>query len=259
MSKILVVIPMYGKHEYTKKCVEMTLENAGVSCEILVVDDGSPEPFTYEHNRVFVVRREVNGGFTAAQNTGTLWAQDRGYEYVHCLNNDTEPEKDFIRLLLDIMEKDPSVGIACSVRQYPNGKIELCGADLIRGHQYLAGDDLPDNPIEINWAPICSGLLRMSMIREIGLLDKRFRNHCSDSWYCLHAKMHGWKVILHPKSKVIHHLSVTTTAEKVNPEIDQRLLVEKLACLDIAKILSEIPLDLENKTYGKLEFSVYTK
>lgn len=153
--------------------------------------------------------------------------------------------------------KDSEVGIACSIRQYPNnGKIELCGADIIRGHQYFADENMPDAPFEINWAPICSGLLRMSMLREIGMLDKRFRNHCSDAWLCLQSKFRGWKVMLVPKSKVIHHLSVTTSSMNINADNDQRLFVELLACLDMAKLLNSIPLDIENKTYGKIQFSV---
>lgn len=258
--KVLVGIPMYGKAEYTRKCIEMVLENAGINCQILVVDDGSPEPFTYEHNRVFIHRLEKNSGYTAAQNASILWAQERNYDYVHCLNNDTEPCPNFLKELMDVMEKDSTVGIACSIRQYPsNGKIELCGADLIRGHQYFADDKMPMEPIEINWAPICSGLLRMSMVREIGMLDKRFRNHCSDSWYCLQAKLRHWKVILVPKSKVMHHLSVTTTSLNINADHDQKLFIELLACLDMATLLKEMPLDLESKTYGKLDFTTYKK
>ena len=254
-----MVIPMYGKEEYTKKCIDLCLENSGVPCDILVVDDASPQPFTYEHNRVFITRREVNGGFTAATNTGLLWCSDK-YDYILTLNNDTEPCPNFLKELLDVMEADPTVGIACSIRQYPsNGKIELCGADLIRGHQYFAEGTLPDNPIEINWAPICSGLLRHQMIREIGILDKRFKNHCSDSWYCLQAKMHKWKVILVPKSKVMHYLSVTTSSLNINADQDQRLFLELLACLDMATLLKEMPLDMESKTYGQLSFTTYQK
>ena len=260
MPRILVAIPMYGKAEYTRRCIELVLENAGFPCDILVVDDGSPEPFTHDHNRVFIHRLEVNSGYTAAQNASLLWAQTRNYDYVHCLNNDAEGCPNFLKELVDIMEAEPTIGIACSIRQYPNnGQIELCGADLVRGHQYLVDKVVHEDPMDINWAPICSGLLRMSMVREIGLLDKRFRNHCSDSWYCLYAKFRGWKVVLVPKSKVIHHLSVTTKSLNINAHDDQQLFVQLLAGWDMANLLKEMPLDAETKTYGKIEFSTYQK
>jgi len=259
---VAVIIPMYGKEEYTNKCVELVTQNYGTGepIEILVVDDGSEKP--YVNPLVNVLRLEENSGFTNAVNQGILWCGDR-FDYILLLNNDTEPQPGFLQELVLAMNADPEVGIAASVRIHPNKEgqnAELCGSDLIRGYQYFVEEEkLPEKPIECNWIPLASGLLRCSMIREIGLLDKRFRNHCSDSSYCLWAKINKWKVILVPTSKVVHHLSVTTTSNKVKVEDDQKLFLEKLAGLDYAKIMAHMPLDGESKTWGKLEFFVYQK
>ena len=61
---IVVVIPMFGKEEYTNKCVEAVTANYGTGdpIEILVVDDGSPTPYVNE--KVNVIRLEENSGFT---------------------------------------------------------------------------------------------------------------------------------------------------------------------------------------------------
>ncbi len=259
---VTVIIPMYGKEEYTNKCIEFVEKNAGCDCDILVVDDGSIKPFTHFGN-IDIIRIEKNSGFTNASNQGILWAQRRSYDYVLLLNNDTEPEPNFLKELVDVMESDSTIGIACSIRRHTNRPIEcmeLCGSDIIRGFQYFADEDkLPLGPIECNWIPLCSGLLRMSMVREIGLLDKRMRNHCSDTDYCFRAKFAHWKVMLVVKSIVLHHLSVTTTANGVLVDDDQKLMLEKIAGLDYAKLMVSMPLDGEKKTWGKLEFSVYTK
>jgi GT2 family glycosyltransferase len=257
MKRVCIVIPMYGKSEYTRKCVDMTIANAGIdSYDILVVDDGSPDQYT--DDRVIHLRLKENTGYTNATNQGILWAGER-YEYILCLNNDTEPEAGFLSELVSIMDADPTVGIAGSIRTYLDGRIELCGADLIRGHQYFADANLPETPMEVNWFPICSGLLRVQMIREIGVLDKRFRNHCSDSDYCLRAKINGWKVVLAPKSRVLHYLSVTTKENKVDPDLDQRKFIEKLAGMDYAQIMKVIPLDASINAWGKIEFNFYQK
>ena len=259
----LIIIPMYGKEEYTNKCVELAINNSGIynePFEVLVVDDGSEKP--YVNPRVNVLRLDKNSGFTNACNQGILWAKDR-FKYILLLNNDTEPEMNYLKNLVDTLEADQKIGIAASVRRHINREpqcMELCGADLIRGFQYFTdAKSLPDIPIPCNWVPLCSGLLRMSMIREIGLLDKRFRNHCSDSSYCLWAKINHWDVVLVPTSIVVHHLSITTTANNVTVDDDQRLFLEKLAGLDYAKMMLAMPLDGEAKTWGKLEFSIYTK
>lgn len=263
MSRVAVVIPMFGKEEYTRKCLSLVKDNYGTGepIEIVVVDDGSPIPFV--DPTVNVVRLDENTGFTNAANEGILWAQYRNCDYVLLLNNDTEPMPGFLKELLDVMEADHSIGIAASVRIHlgrGEQNSELMGSDLIRGFQYFTDEkSLPDLPIPANWIPLCSALLRMDMVRDIGLLDKKYRNHCSDSSYCLKSKIRGWGVLLVPKSKVIHHLSVSTTAAKINPELDQKKFLEELAGLDYAKIMANMPIDSEAKTWGRLEFSVYKK
>jgi GT2 family glycosyltransferase len=259
MSKIAVVIPMFNKAELTRKCVELVKKNYGTGepIEIVVVDDGSVEPFVDQ--TINVVRLDVNSGFTAAANEGILWAQYRNCDYVLLLNNDTEPYLGFLQELKLVLENNPDVGIAASVRIHPDKEldVELCGVDLIRGYQYFTKSaELPNDPMEANWIPLASGLLRMDMVREIGILNKVYRNHCSDSEYCLRAKLNHWKVMLVPTSKIIHHLSLTTTENKINPERDQALFLEQLACLNYAKLMQQIPLDNDRKSYGKLSFEV---
>lgn len=262
--KILVIVPMFGKSEYTDKCVEVTTHNYGTGypIEILVVDDGSEIP--YENAKINVLRLPENTGFTNAVNQGILWGRDR-FDYVLLLNNDTEPEEGFLRELVNVMEDEPKIGIAASVRRHPNRQpecIELCGSDIIRGYQYFTDEkslEGKDIAIPCNWVPLCSGLLRMSMIREIGLLDKRFRNHCSDSSYCLYSKTRGWDVVIMPTSIVVHHLSVTTKANNVTVNDDQKKFLEVLAGLEYQKLMAVMPLDGEAKTYGRLTFEVYTK
>ena len=262
MNNIFIVIPMFGKASYTDACIDSVVKNYGTGepIEILVVDDGSEIP--YLNPKVNVLRLDSNSGFTNASNQGILWGQDR-FDYVLLLNNDTIAQPGFLYELVQVMSSDPSIGIAASIRVHPDRlpqNMELCGADLIRGFQYFTDEkSLPDIPIEVNWIPLASGLLRMSMVREIGLLDKRFRNFCSDSDYCIRAKMNGWKVMMVARSRVIHHLSVTTSASGVTAESDQKKFLEKLAGLQYAELMKQMPLDGEAKTWGRFSFSVYEK
>ena len=265
MNNICVIIPQYGKEEYTKKCILLTQENAGVPVDILVVDDGSKEPFAKSVDPMFgveVLTLKENTGFTNAMNQGILWAQRRGYEYIHMLNNDTEPHEDFIKVLLEEM-KDPEVGIASSARLHNiDGKeiVELWGTDLLRGFQAVINKDKMElRSYECNWVPTCSSLIRMDMIRYLGLLDKRMRTHSSDLDYCLRARLNGYKIVVNTNSIVFHYHAVTTNEHKISPEKDQKMLLEKLAGIGYAQLLNVLPLDHENKTYGKLSFTVYNK
>lgn len=265
MKDICVVIPMYGKEDYTKKCVDLTLKFAGVPVDILVVDDGSEKPFYYGHEDVFILRLNENSGFTNAVNQGILWCSDR-YKYIHLLNNDTEPKPDFIKILYNFLEANSVVGIAASVRIIDSNKpynYELYGSDLIRGYQQCC-DVLPDvEAIYTHWVPLCSSLLRLSMIREIGLFDKRMKIWCSDNDYCIRANFNGWNVAVLTKSQVVHHHAVTTVGvqkkSKYSPADDQRILLEKIIGLQYAELMKTLPVDIEQGTYGRLTFEVYKK
>ena len=267
MKKICVIIPQYGFSDITKKCIFKTFLNAGVPVEILVVDDGSPEPFDKGLlcGDIHVLRLKENSGFTNAVNQGILWCGDR-YDYIHLLNNDTEPEPDFIKVLLDVMEANPVIGIASSSRTIERhddcggGRfIENWGIDLVSGYQMCTEVDIPDEIVYVEWVPLCSALLRMEMIRYIGLLDRRMKTHCSDNLYCIHANENGWNVALVPKSKVFHHQEMTTREHKRDPRADQAILINKISGGIYTELLKKLPLDFGTKTFGKIQFLTYQK
>jgi GT2 family glycosyltransferase len=262
---------MYGFSEMTKKCVEMVRENAGVKVDILVVDDGSKDPYWCGFDGEQVLRLEENTGYTNAINQGILWCGDR-YKYVHLLNNDVTPRPDFLKILYDHMETHPETGIACSIRlTIEDGQkgIELYGVDLIRGHQTVIYDwDKPittENSKEevdviyCDWVPVCSALVRMEMARYIGILDRRFRNHCSDSDYCIRANQNGWNVALLTKSKVEHIHRVTIDHHDIKPYDDQKLFIEKITGIKYQELFNRLPIDCELNTWGRLDFMKYTK
>ncbi len=255
MSKILVIIPMYGEDDYTIKCIDFCIENAGISHDILIVDDGSPIEFF--DPRVKVIRSSKNEGYTPAVNRGILWAQERMYDYVLLLNNDTEGESNFLKLLVNEAEKNQMNGIVCSARQYENGEVELHGADLVRGFQNVTRrEHLIKEVIKCIWIPFGCVLLKMSMIREIGLLDKDMKMYCTDNEYCLRARFAGYNCLLVTESIVFHHHSVTCKKHNILPEEDQRKWLEKISGLNYAKVMNEMPLDADQKTWGRLMFDI---
>jgi len=261
MSRVAIVIPMYGKAELTNKCIDFCRANAGIEHDILVVDDGSPEP--YKHPGVNVLRLDENKGFTGATNAGILWCSDR-YDYIHLLNNDTEGQPNFLKILYDVLEANPVIGIAGSVRIVPHENkqvYELTATDLVSGyHSYCETIEHLPELIHTYWIPLCSSLIRHSVIREIGLLDKNMRMWCSDNDYCIRVGFAGYNVTLVPKSQVIHfHGATTGKATHEAVKLDQDVLMEKIMNIKYAVLMDKMPLDDGSKTYGKPDFKVYQK
>lgn len=97
-----VVIPFYHVEKYIGAC--LTLVSGLSDCEILLVDDcGSDRSaqiaadFCREHAHARIIRREKNGGLSAARNTGL--AQAAG-EYIYFLDSDDLPEPDALMALV---------------------------------------------------------------------------------------------------------------------------------------------------------------
>lgn len=77
---ISIVIPVYARQQVGERAVRSALAQEGVPFEIIVVDDGSPEPFVLAedlrgHPDIRVIRLERNSGASAARNRGVREAR----------------------------------------------------------------------------------------------------------------------------------------------------------------------------------------
>jgi glycosyltransferase involved in cell wall biosynthesis len=74
-----VIVPTFGRPEFLGEAVASVLAQTIEDLEVIVVDDGSPEPArsTWNDERVRLIRRERNGGPAAARNAGLEVARGR--------------------------------------------------------------------------------------------------------------------------------------------------------------------------------------
>ena len=100
-----VVIPYYHVEKYIGACLERTARLDPAETEVLLVDDcgsdGSAliaQAFCAEHPNFRIIRREKNGGLSAARNTGLDEAQG---EYVYFLDSDDLPEPEALFALAE--------------------------------------------------------------------------------------------------------------------------------------------------------------
>ena len=69
MKKLSIIIPYYNGGEYTKALLDCLAPQVTKDVEVILVDDGSKEPFKTTEKWLKVIRKE-NGGVSSARNAG---------------------------------------------------------------------------------------------------------------------------------------------------------------------------------------------
>ena len=220
---VSVVVPHYGDPQPTEVLIQALRHQVGdVPMQIVVSDDASPKPFPagdgYE-----VVRRDRNGGFGSAVNTGAGVAR---YDLLLILNSDVEIGESFIRDLVEGArpwlpavvstrvvqpEYDLMVG-----RKWPRTTHQLVEAldPLARFHgtdtlNRLIGNDVvaarTNGPAIVDWAVGVCLLLPLEDFRSVGGFDEAFFMNAEE--IDLQRRLHGERglpvVVL--DQPVIHH------------------------------------------------------
>lgn len=105
---VSIVIPTYNRSAKLTDAVNSALQQDHDALEIIVVDDASDDPESIDaitDDRVRLVRRAINGGVAAAQNTGLTEA--RG-EFVAFLHSDDQLLPGSISSRLDALSSHPT-------------------------------------------------------------------------------------------------------------------------------------------------------
>jgi|SRR5215471_6845283 len=167
--------------------------------KVVIVDNAST-PSACERlgaefaGRIDLVRLEENKGWGPALNIALAkWLESPDERYALISAHDAEPSADCARLLVQAMERDPRIGIACP--QYSDatvprfscvrGVCQDCGVPL--AHDTAQMVDVPHGTLF---------LVRRECLAEIGLFDERYFAYGDEHELGLRARRHDWKIVL---------------------------------------------------------------
>lgn len=232
--KLRIVIVNYKTTDMVIDCLRaLAPQLTAGQIEAVVTDNASPDDslarlkqaVTEHHWQrvVSILPLQRNGGFAFGNNAGIRPAlsSDNPPAYILLLNPDTVPRPDAIEQLLTFMEAHPTVGIAGSRLEDPDGTPQR---SAFRFHslasefenamrfgvlsralaQRLVAPSPPAHATATDWVAGASMIIRRQVFDVIGLLDENYFMYFEEVDFCKRAADAGFTCWYVPQSRVVH-------------------------------------------------------
>lgn len=220
---VSIVIPVYNQFPYTYNCLKSIEKySRDLEYEIIVGDDNSSD-LTTELGEVVknITIIKNNKNFQFLVNCNRISKEANG-KYIVFLNNDTQVQKNWLGVLVDLMEKDDGIGLAGSKLIYPNGLVQEAGGIVWKDATVLQyGNMRQPGEKELNYlreTDYISGaciIIRNELWRQTGGFDERFAPaYYEDVDLAFRIREKGYRVVYQPESEVVHFEGITEGLEE---------------------------------------------
>jgi GT2 family glycosyltransferase len=221
LPDLSIVIPSHNRSDLLRACLHSVTRFAPASCEVLVVDDASPDAsasaVAAQYRRVRAIRLPSRRGFCVAANAGLAAA--RG-PIVELLNDDTEVTPGWSEAALAWF-REPSVGaVAPLVLCWPGGGIGAARIDSAGDRYFVGGvagkrcrgEILGPQHLTaccVFGASASSAFYRRDVVQRIGAFPASFGAYFEDVDLCFRMHRAGYEIMYEPASRVLHHVSAS--------------------------------------------------
>lgn len=228
MTNLSIVIVNWNSADLLKKCLQSIKKNLTIPSDVWVIDnasvDKSAELVKKNFPWVKLIANKENLGFGKANNQALRKIKT---EYVLILNPDTEILKGSIETLVGFLENSPKVGVCAPLLLNPDKTIQKMGyyriSPSLKQAWYFYTENYNSSmrskslinkywekqinlrkENEVDQIPGACFLARMEILKKVNFFDEKFPLLFEDVDLCFRIKALDYKVIINPKSKIIH-------------------------------------------------------
>jgi len=234
---ISVIIVSWNTRDMLRECLtSLFAQPTGVPFVTYVVDnastDGSAEMVQVCFPQVVLIRNPENVGFAKANNQVLSQINT---PYALLLNSDTLiPQIDLFGPWIEFMERNPMCAASGCRLVFPDGSQQVGDAGYkptlrsIISHAlflsrifpttfkgiFLTGVPGGGKPVEVDWVCGAALMVRMSAVKQVGLMDDSFFMFAEDiEWGC-RMREHGFKVFYLPALFIVHYQGASSKKQK---------------------------------------------
>ena len=229
--KIAIIIINWNTYQLTYNCLKSLELCTYKNKTIFFVDngsnDGSGDKIALEFPEINCINNQKNEGFTGANNKALKVILKQNFDYVLLLNNDTEVKPDFLSLMQTSMDSDNNLAATQPlILDFPNkNTIWNAGGSFntffgLSKTRYKGMMYKPNLKIDTltEWISGCCILVKIAVVKEVGLLDNRFFAYFEDVDWSIRMTNLGYKLGVVPKSIIYHHSSGSTKRNNTTNE-----------------------------------------
>lgn len=255
-EKVSIIIGTHNNLQFLRGTVESLLKYTPPGFELIIVDNGSSDGTgiylaSLDYPHLSVIRNINNQSFAAFNNQAQRIATR---PYILYLNDDMQMFPGWLEPLVELLHSHPRVGAVGSRLLYPDGRVMHDGmmfrrSDSIPYHINAQGRPVrEETPVEVDALTAACLLVRRELA---GFSTDYRRGYYEDGDLCMRIKEHGYALILHRGSVLIHYHGASMGKDQAITEEAQRrnhkLFLERWG----AKLPSLVYLATEKEMDGK--------
>ncbi len=221
---VSIILLNWNQPHYTLACLHSLAKITYSNFNVIVVDNGSVDDSLEQLEnlklslgyKLELIANEQNLGFAEGNNVGIRQAMAQFADYVLLLNNDTEVAPNFLEALVEVAERNPSIGITGPKIYYYDDPARIWSAGGIftkAGWTQQLGVNEMDRPEfnclkAVDYVSGCAMLVKREVIEKVGMLDARFFIYYEETDWCARTLKAGYSVWYVPQSILWHKISL---------------------------------------------------
>ena len=242
-DKVSIVIPNMDHIDDLKKCINSILKSSYENYEVIIVENNSKEPETFEyynkleqeHHNIKIKKLEIEGfNFSKIVNFGVKQAEGK---YVVLLNNDIEIiTNNWLEQMIMYVQKE-NVGICGALLYFDDDSVQHAGVTIgirgLAGHKYrcfnkseFSANDSISYVQDLSAVTAACFMTKKSDYEKLLGFDENLAVAFNDVDYCLKVRKEKMNIVYNPFIEAYHYESKSRGEDTQNKEKQERFARE---------------------------------